>query len=87
MPQFELKQEEGKVAGYATFDKKEDWVTIKVKGDKNAKPELVHKILGEKLVAKGLYVEAKDVNVEETEVNNTVIVDQERTKNNRKPKN
>lgn len=71
MPQFDIKHEASVEVAKATFDKKEDYIVIKLKGDN--KPHLVHKIHGKALIAKKVAEEVKDVKLEEREVESTVI--------------
>lgn len=73
MPKFEIKQEESKEVARATFDKKEDYIVIKMNNDPLELNHLVHKIHGKALIAKKVATEVKDAKLEEREVENTVI--------------
>lgn len=73
MPQFEIKQESSKEVARATFDKKDDYMVITLKGDLLKSNHLVHKLHGQALIDKKVAVEVKDVKLDEREVENTVI--------------
>lgn len=71
MPQFEIKQEESKTIAKATFDNKEDYMVITLKGDD--KQHIVHILHGKALIAKKVATEVKDAKLDTREVETTVI--------------
>lgn len=73
MPKFEVKQEEKKEIAKATFDKKEDYIVVKLNNDPLESNHLVHVIHGKALIAKKVATQVKDVKLEEREVEQTVI--------------
>ena len=69
MPQFDIKQEESKEAGRATFEKKEDYKIVTLNNDPQKKERLLHKIQADKLIAikKATEVKGKKLDTREVE--------------------
>lgn len=70
MSNFKIKKEESKIVGTATFDSASDYKVIVMDGENF----IEHKILADKLIAKGVAKLAKDQNIVMTEPPMTVTV-------------
>ena len=68
MPKFNIKEQENRIVGTATFNKASDYKTVTLDGN----VYLLHKVHADKLIAKGLVKLAKDVKVEEEEPTMTI---------------
>ena len=66
MPVFNIAEKESKEIAKATFHKASDYKAVTQVGG-SGEPVLLHKIHADKLIAKKLYVLAKDVKVDESE--------------------
>jgi len=76
MPKFELEEKDHNAVGKATFDKESDYMVIVLNDDVLKKPELVHKIHGQKLIDKKVATKAKEgVKVQERETEQIVNVE------------
>jgi len=73
MPVYELEVVKSEKVDTATFDKKDDYIVINLKGDLLKTNHLVHKLHGKKLIDKKLATEVKDVKLVEREVEASAI--------------
>lgn len=72
MPQFDIKHEESKESGRATFEKKDDYKVVTLNSDPQKKERLLHKIQADKLIANKKATEVKGKRLDTREVETVV---------------
>lgn len=65
MPQFDIKQEESKVVGKATFHKESDYKVVVLIGDKTKKERLLHIVQANRLIENKKATEVKGKSLEQ----------------------